>query len=87
MIFLVEYNRSRGAMVSFRSFDDAQRGIAEDARLALELDLNLRGIAHEVVLLGAESEDALRRGYRRYFEDLTTLLQSTARSLEAMGPA
>ena len=47
-----------------------------DLRLNLELDLNRRGVDHEVVLLEAENEDALRRTHRRYFETLRQLLQS-----------
>ncbi len=37
----------------------------------MELDLNHRGIEHEVVLLEAENADALRRTHRRYFENLS----------------
>jgi hypothetical protein len=75
MIFLIEYNRSKGRIVTFRDFDDSQRLKAEDARLEIELDLKRKGIEHEVVLLEAESEDALRRTHRRYFEDLRQILK------------
>lgn len=74
MIFLVEYNRSQGRIVTFRNFDDSQQRDAEESRLGIELDLNLKGIGHEVVLLQAASEDALRRTHRRYFEDLRQIL-------------
>jgi hypothetical protein len=76
MIFLIEYNRSQGLLVTFREFDSSRRREAEDSRLEIELDLNRRGVAHEVVLLEAASEDALRRTHRRYFEDLRQLLKS-----------
>ena len=76
MIFLVEYNRNEGTLITFRNFDDSQRQIAIDRRLEVELDLNRRGIDHEVVLLEAENEAALRRTHRRYFEDLRQLLKS-----------
>lgn len=76
MIFLIEYNRSEGSIVTFRGFDEAQRREAEDSRLGIELDLNRKGIDHEVVLLDALSEDALRRTHRRYFEDLRQLLEN-----------
>jgi len=60
-------------MVTFRKFADSERQEAKDARLELELELNRQGINHEVVILGAASEEAVRRTHRRYFEDLTEL--------------
>jgi len=75
MIFLIEYNRRKGSIVSFRDFNDSQRREAEDSRLGIELDLNRQGIDHEVVLLEAQSEDALRVTHRRYFEDLRQILE------------
>jgi hypothetical protein len=76
MIFLIEYNRREGQIVTFRTFDDSLRREAEDARLKVELDLNRKGVGHEVVLLEATTEDELRRTHRRYFEDLRQLLES-----------
>ena len=78
MIFLIEYNRSEGRIVTFRSFDDTQRREAKNLRLEIELDLNRKGIDHEVVLLEAADEEALRRTHRRYFEDLRQILESGA---------
>lgn len=74
MIFLIEYNRSEGSIVSISSSNDSQRLEAEKKRLQIELDLNRQGVDHEVVLLEAESEAALRLTHRRYFEDLRQLL-------------
>jgi hypothetical protein len=76
MIFLIEYDRSKGSIVTFREFDDSQRREAEDSRLGIELDLNSKGINHEVVLLEAASKDALHRTHQRYFADLTQILES-----------
>lgn len=73
MHFLIEYDRDQGEIVTFESFSDADRGRAEESRLQLELDLNLKGIDNEVVLLEAATEEALRRTHRRYFENLTEL--------------
>lgn len=73
MIFLVEYDRARGEIESFKAFGNANRKEAEDTRLELELDLNRRGIEREVVLLEAASEAAVRRTHRRYFETLEEL--------------
>ncbi|MBN1912159.1 MAG: hypothetical protein JW818_20735 [Pirellulales bacterium] len=76
MIFLIVYNRSEGNIVEFRNFDDSKRREAEDTRLETELALNRAGVGHEVVLLEAENEAALRRTHNRYFEDLKGLLKS-----------
>jgi hypothetical protein len=73
MLFLIEYDRSRGSIVQVREFDDNSRGIAEDARLDLELDLNRQGVEHEIVLLDAPSVEALRRTHGRYFESVAEL--------------
>jgi len=76
MIFLVEYARDQGRIVSFNAFDNKDLTLAKNARLELELDLNQRGVEHEVVLLEAENEQALRRTHRRYFESLTELVNA-----------
>ena len=68
MIFLIEYDRPTGRIVSRRDFSDADQIGAEKARLALELDLRRNGMMREVVLLQAANEKALRRTHRRYFE-------------------
>jgi hypothetical protein len=78
LLFLIEYNRSRGEIVTFRTFGDSERPKAEDARLELELDLNRIGTEHEVVILEAATEGALRRTHRRYFENLSELVNSPA---------
>lgn len=76
MIFLIEYDRSRGRIVTFEAFNDSARQKAEDSRLQLELELNRLGTEREVVLLEAATEEALRRTHRRYFEDLAELVNS-----------
>jgi hypothetical protein len=73
MLFLIEYDRPRGMIVQLRVFADSSRNAADDARLNLELTLNHRGIQHEVVLLEASSEEALRHTHGRYFEDIAAL--------------
>jgi len=73
LIFLIEYNRARGTLVEMRTFDDSSRKLAEDARLELELRLNREGVEHEVVILEASSEEALRRTHSRYFESLAEI--------------
>ncbi len=78
MLFLIEYNRPRGSIVQLRRFGDASRAVAEDARLKLELGLKRQGIEHEVVLLDAPSEEALRRTHSRYFESVIELAVASA---------
>ena len=68
MVFLIEYARSEGRIVGMRAFEDAEGSEAENARLDLELRLHREGIDHEIVLLDAASEEALRRTHGRYFE-------------------
>lgn len=75
MIFLIEYNRRRGELVTLKRFADADRKMASDERLQIELDLNRRGVDHEVVILEASSEAAVRRTHRRYFETLRELVE------------
>ena len=76
MIFLIEYNRSEGRIVTFRDFDDSQRQEAVESRLEIELELNRKGVDHEVVLLEAASKAALRLTHQRYFADLRQMLKS-----------
>lgn len=76
MIFLIEYDRGNGRIVTFRGFNDSSRQKAEDARLELELALRRNKVDHEVVLLEAATEDDLRRTHRRYFEDISGLIKA-----------
>jgi len=81
VIFLLEYDRARGKLLSLRAFGSEERPVAQDAKLELELQRNKDRTEAEVVLLDADSEEDLRKGYRRYFEDMPTLLQTTAQSI------
>ena len=71
MIFLIEYDRDEGRIVTIKSFREKEE--AEESRLELELNLNGNNTDHEVVLLEAATEQALRRTHRRYFENLADL--------------
>lgn len=73
MIFLIDYDRSRGQLANITIFADAERDVAEDERLTTELRLHRNGISREVVLLQAADEEALRRTHRRYFADIAAL--------------
>lgn len=74
MLFLIEYARDQGQIVTLQAFEDGDSRLAENARLEMELELNRRRLAHEVVILEAENEEALRRTHRRYFENLAELV-------------
>lgn len=76
MIFLIEYARLEGRIINLKSFPDNERAKAADQRLEIELALNRKGVEHEVVLLEAIDENALRRTHRRYFEDLSQIAKS-----------
>jgi hypothetical protein len=73
MIFLIEYERTKGKVIYKKSFKDSQKKEAEKSRLELELKLNRDGINHEVVLLEAESENALKITHQRYFSDISEI--------------
>jgi hypothetical protein len=79
MIFLVEYDRSHGEIVTLKRFPNSERRTAEDARLEIEVGLNRDEVDREVVILEAESEEALRRTHRRYFENLSELASPSPR--------
>ena len=78
MIFLIEYDRARGEIVRFEAFPDSERHVAEDTRLDVEIGLNRDEVDREVVILEAESEEALRKTHRRYFENLAELATPSA---------
>lgn len=70
MLFLIQYDRSKGEIVSQRRFADSERERANDTRLALEIELNRMAVDHEIVLLDAPDESALRLTHSRYFKNL-----------------
>lgn len=76
MIFLLDYDRTAGHLVSLKVYRKDQLLEAQNAALQLELDLRVVEPSREVVLLEAEDERALRRTHARYFEDLSQLAES-----------
>ena len=75
MLFLIEYDRNQGEVITIQEFDDSKK--AQNARLEMELKLNRLGISHEIVVLEAATEEALRRTHRRYFENLGELMKAS----------
>jgi hypothetical protein len=78
MIFLIEYDRSAGNLVTITAYDDGERESAENAQLERELTLNRDAIHHELVLLQADDLVALLRTHRRYFQDKQGIVNSAA---------
>jgi len=81
MLYLIQYDRDLGKILSLREFRSSERVLARQERLKLELDLNSKAIKNEVVILEAASEAALRRTHRRYFESLEELAATNILSL------
>jgi hypothetical protein len=73
MLFLIQYDRRAGRIITIQRFNDDERVQADSVRLELELVLMRQGRRDEVVLLEAATEEALRKTHRRYFEDLAAL--------------
>jgi hypothetical protein len=84
MIFLIEYDRHEGHLVSLREFKDSEKRSAQGARLRLELSLKKKSLDREVVLLEAADRDALRATHRRYFEFRLTLDEFVKKSAEIL---
>ena len=85
MVFLIEYDRRAGRLVSLTEFEDSDRAAAEDARLARELVLNHTRTNREVVLLQARDLDALKRTHKRYFATLKELIADLASAVASHG--
>lgn len=76
MLYLIEYDRGASHLVRLQTFLDSERAVAENVRLNLELALNRHDVEHEVVILEAADEEALRRTHLRYFQDLAGIARS-----------
>jgi len=84
VIFLIHYNRAAGEIVKLTQFEESQRQRAEEARLAMELDLIGKNDGDEVCLLEAGSIEALRLTHRRYFESLRMLTASGSHAVASI---
>ncbi len=81
MIFLIEYNRPEGRIVTFDEFSDFDRTKAEDLRFEKEIDLRRKSIDHEIVILEADSIEALHKTHCRYFKDYAEIGKSILEAL------
>lgn len=73
MLFVVDYDRKQGKILSLRQFENDHREEAEEARLEIELQIDQAESNREIVLLEAKDESALRKSHSRYFDDLEAL--------------
>jgi hypothetical protein len=76
MIFLLEYDRKRGALRHIKQFPASDRTRAQHERLERELGLRRSAQACEVVLLEAADEQTLRRTHKRYFNTPRELVEA-----------
>jgi hypothetical protein len=68
MIFLFQYDRRSSLLVFYQRYEDTDRLRAQSDRIEREVEVNKRGLAHEIVLLEADSEATVRKTHARYFE-------------------
>ena len=76
MVFLMQYRRREGRLVTFGQYDEitSRLSVIEDE---LEIRLNAANIDDEVVLLEAADQEALRKTHRRYFENPAEIFNSS----------
>ncbi len=77
MLFLIEYDRDRGQVVTIQEFDGSNRAAAEAARLDMEVRFRRSETDREVVILEAKSIAALKQTHGRYFQDLSELVNTS----------
>ena len=76
--FVLTYERSAGVARIRRVYSSAHRTDAMRERFALEATEGAANPDLEIVVLGAESEDVLRRTHARYFSSVKTLAAELA---------
>ena len=80
MYFLLRYDRSSGQLLFMDSFRDSAQ--ARDRRYAMEFAY-AHELTIEILVLGAESEEALRRTHSRFFRTLPELAEDMKAELHA----
>lgn len=71
--YVLTYDRRSGGAKIRRVYSSAHRSDAMRKRFALEASEGAANADLEVVVLGAESEDVLRKTHGRYFSSAKTL--------------
>jgi len=82
MIFLLEYDRPRGALVSLREFGDDEMSLAHDACLEREIQLLGSDWTREVVMLQSRSLESLKFTHMRYFATLEEMFAGLCVNLQ-----
>jgi hypothetical protein len=75
VLFLIEYDPPTGTLLQLRILHDSERQVALNIRFELEFKLCREGVQHEVGILEAPSEEAVRHTHGRYFKDLAELVR------------
>lgn len=71
--YLIVFDRPRGQILELRQFSERQDAV----RARFEEERRRAGQSQvEIVILGAESREALERTHARYFKDLSQLIRS-----------
>ena len=71
MYFLINYSRQGRKILSLTEFSDS--GLASQAKLAAEIDALGSQIRTEIVILEAESLEALKKSHSRYFGEISNI--------------
>ena len=72
MLFLVHYDRKQNKMVSLKEYQEEERQLAYQDRLAMEkIHARLDG-SQEIVLLEAKNKEQLRKTHPKYVPDTMT---------------
>ncbi len=80
--FLIVYQRSTGTLLEFKEFPEPDRAKALSEGFAREMhERNNPDI--EVIILGADSREALMRTHGRYFKTIGQSMKELADKLEA----
>ena len=67
MIYYVEYSREQQKTLSFKSYPESDRSLAQAHALSREIELSRQNLQLEIVLLEANNEVTVRNTHPRYF--------------------
>jgi hypothetical protein len=86
MLFLIEYSRSQGKLISLKSFPDTEWNAVMDERLELELDLFHRKVQdHDALVFQSDSLETLKVTHGNYFKTLEELFDELVNEITSRG--